>query len=111
MKAKWIQKDSQSLENGTSGELRVKVDGAGAIIRTSNGLNIKEQGIVEAMLATSVAGAGLIGGGGSPISVNPGDGLDVVSDAVVVDVTDFIDTAAGLKEDASNNIQVNLDAN
>lgn len=33
-------------------------------------------------LSTSVAGAGLLGGSGVPLSVNPGTGIEVVSDAV-----------------------------
>ena len=38
-----------------------------------------------------------------------GDGIDIVSSVISVDVTDIIDTAAGLTENL-NNIQVNLDA-
>lgn len=106
MKGKWILKDSQSLMNGTSGELQVKV--TGAIGRTVDGINVVNEGITAAMIAAAIAGDGLAGGNGSALSVNAGDGIDIVSDAVAVDVTDFIDTAAGLTEDASNNIQVNL---
>lgn len=42
------------------------------------------------------------------LGVKTGDGLDTGASGVLVDVTDVIDTAAGLKEDASNNVQVNL---
>lgn len=41
-------------------------------------------------------------------SVTAGDGLDKAGNTLSVDVTDVIDTAAGLTE-TSNNIQVNLD--
>ncbi len=40
-----------------------------------------------------------------------GDGLDLNGTVFSVDITDFIDTAAGIMEDGSNNIQVNLGAN
>lgn len=41
--------------------------------------------ISETHLTASVAGAGLAGGNGTPLSVNTGNGTKIVSDAVVVD--------------------------
>lgn len=43
-------------------------------------------------------------------SYTAGDGLDLVGGQFSVDVTDIIDTAAGLGEDGSNNIQVKVEA-
>ena len=77
---------------------------------SASGLKVADGGITETQLNASVAGAGLSGGGGSALSVNTGDGLDIVGDQVTVDVTDFIDTNYGLQEDGSNNIQINLEA-
>ncbi len=60
---------------------------------------------------TIVAGQGLTGGGVLPgvitINVGEGDGIDVGANEVLVDITDFIDIAAGLQDDGSNNIQIN----
>ena len=39
-----------------------------------------------------------------------GDGLDIITDTISVDVTDFINTSAGLTE-TTNNIEVKLDPN
>lgn len=55
MKAKWINKDSQSLEDDGSGNLRVKLVAAGALERTANGINVKTGGITNAMLAGSIS--------------------------------------------------------
>lgn len=54
MNAKWINKDAQSLENDGA-NLRVKVDGSGALERTENGLNIKNGGVTNDQLAGNIA--------------------------------------------------------
>ena len=54
MNAKWINKDTQSLENDGA-NLRVKVDSSGALERTANGLNVKTGGITNDMLAGNIA--------------------------------------------------------
>lgn len=54
MNAKWINKDTQSLENDGA-NLRVKVASAGALERTTDGLNVKSNGITNEMLAGSIA--------------------------------------------------------
>ncbi len=54
MNAKWINKDAQSLENDGV-NLRVKVDGSGALERSANGLNIKNGGVTNDQLAGSIA--------------------------------------------------------
>jgi hypothetical protein len=54
LNAKWINKDSQSLENDGN-NLRVKVDAAGALERTANGLNIKTGGVSNDQLEGNIA--------------------------------------------------------
>jgi hypothetical protein len=49
-------------------------------------LSIKAQGITATELHTSVAGAGLAGGGGSALSVNCGSGLEINGDNVQLDI-------------------------
>lgn len=56
-----------------------------------------------ASVASSIAGNGL-GYSAPNLVVNTGDGIDIVSDAMAVDVTDILGT--GLIEDAVNNILV-----
>jgi len=51
-KSKWILKDDQSLMNGASGALQVKV--TGPVIRTAEGLTIDDVSITNAMLAGSI---------------------------------------------------------
>lgn len=55
---------------------------------------------------STLAGAGL-GYATGILAVNVGDGLDISTDTVIVDVTDFIDTSYGLTESA-NDIRVNI---
>jgi hypothetical protein len=54
MNAKWINKDTQSLENDGV-NLRVKVDGSGALERSANGLNVKNGGVTNDQLAGNIA--------------------------------------------------------
>lgn len=93
----------------SSGVLSVNVDNS-TVELNADALRVKDAGITAAKIAATVAGDGLTGGAGQALAVGAGDGIDVAADSVAVDVTDFIDTAAGLKEDGSNNIQVSLDA-
>jgi hypothetical protein len=60
-------------------------DGSGA-----KTIAIKDAGVDEDALATSVAGDGLTGGGGSALAVGAGTGIDVSSNAIAVDVSDFM---------------------
>lgn len=55
IKSKWILKDTQSLEDDGSGNLRVKVVGANALERTASGLQVKNLGVTNDMLAGSIA--------------------------------------------------------
>jgi hypothetical protein len=54
LNAKWINKDTQSLENDGN-NLRVKIDAAGALERTADGLNIKSEGVSNDQLAGNIA--------------------------------------------------------
>jgi hypothetical protein len=67
------------LDSGTT------FDGSGA-----KTIAIKDGGVDEDALATSVAGDGLTGGGGSALAVGAGTGIDVSSNAIAVDVSDFM---------------------
>lgn len=88
---------------------------AGHVLRASAATAANFQQLVYTDLPTRTltAGDGLTGGGDlsadRAFAVNAGDGIDLVADAVAVDVTDFIDTAYGLTED-TNNIRVNAGA-
>lgn len=64
-----------------SGAIRAKI-ADGTLTRGSSGLAVNT--ITESNIATSVAGKGLVGGGGTALGVNCGDGLEIVSDAVTV---------------------------
>lgn len=91
-----------------AGQLRVKLDGS-TLSRSAAGLKVADGGITATQLAASVAGNGLIGGGGSPLDVNPGDGIEIVSDQVRVKALDI--AGEGIEEDGSNNLRVKLNGN
>jgi hypothetical protein len=55
---------------------------------TTDVLEVKDAGITETQLNTSVAGNGLTGGGGSALAVGAGSLIDVTADAVDVDLTE-----------------------
>lgn len=59
MQAKWINKDSDSLED-SSGALQVKLDGSGALAKTSSGVKIDAASVTDAMLAGSIADGNLV---------------------------------------------------
>ena len=57
-------------------------------------ISIKDGGVDADALATAVAGNGLTGGGGSALAVGAGTGIDVSSNAIAVDVSDFMSSGA-----------------
>lgn len=65
--------------------VEVSVDNSSVAV-LGNNLAIKNGGITEIKLASSIAGSGLGGGDGLPISLQLGDGLEVVSGAVRVKI-------------------------
>lgn len=71
--------------NTSSNGVAIKIDDSTVGVNGSNQLFVKNAGITETQLATSVAGAGLIGGAGTALAVNPdGVTLEINSDAVRV---------------------------
>jgi len=71
----------------SSNQLAVQVDDS-TIETDSDALRVKDAGITEAKLATSVAGAGLTGAGGNALAVGAGSLIDVQADQVDVDLTE-----------------------
>ena len=74
-----------------SGGLSVAVDdstieGSGAGAAGAESLRVKAGGIGITHIGTGIAGDGLSGGGGAALSVNVGDGLEIASDTVQVDL-------------------------
>lgn len=86
-----------ALVDPTTGLLSTSADAVlssvvtGALQVNSSGIDVKSSGIDEFKLATSVAGAGLVGGAGTPLAVNVSTGLKVAADAVSLDLT-YTDT-------------------
>ena len=70
---------------GTGSQLAVLVDGTTIGINGSNQLYIPNGAVDENLLSASVAGQGLVGGGGNPLDVNVGAGLVISNDSVKVD--------------------------
>ena len=71
----------------SSNQLAVQVDDS-TIETNSDALRVKDAGITEAKLATSVAGDGLTGGGGNALAVGAGSLIDVQANVVDVDLTE-----------------------
>jgi hypothetical protein len=84
----------------SGGQLTVDYDNSSIGI-VSDSLAVKPNGVVENHLNPSVAGNGLIGGGGTPIGVGVGDGISVTANAVAAK----IDANKGLSVD-SNGLKV-----
>ena len=66
-------------------DITLTTDGSTLTI-TSNGIKIANNGVTETQLNTSVAGAGLTGGGGSPLDVQATSGVIVSGDYVQANV-------------------------
>lgn len=67
-----------------SSGVKVKLDGA-TLARSSSGTKVADAGITETQLNTSVAGAGLTGGGGTALAVNTDNStVEISSDTVRV---------------------------
>ena len=76
--------DSKLLTISTAGKVEggaVTLEG-NTLATTNDNLHVANGGITATQLATSVAGAGLTGGGGSSLSVNAGSGIQVAGDNV-----------------------------
>lgn len=88
----------------TSTGVRVKLNGA-TLTRDASGLKVTDAGVTEVQLATSVAGNGLAGGGGTALSVNVSStgGIQITSDNLEakLDGTSLSVGANGLKVNAA----------
>ena len=82
--------------NVVANGVAVKIDDSTIGEGASNRLEVKSAGITGTQLNTSVAGAGLTGGGGAALAVGAGNGITVEANTVTVkpDVTTNGDTAA-----------------
>ena len=88
--------------------ISVNADGS-TLDGSSAQLKVKNGGISETQLATSVAGNGMTGGGGSALAIGAGTGISVSADAVSVD-TSVVATFANYKTrrapaEACNNVR------
>lgn len=89
-----IQVNSNSIE--------VKLDGS-TLMKSASGLKVAVYGITATELNSGVAGNGLTGGGGSPLAVGTGDGIQVNPNSIEVklDGSTLAKSAIGLKVAAS----------
>lgn len=78
--------------------ITLKLD-ASSLALSASGLKIANAGVAAAHLSSAIAGDGLLGGAGSALSVNKGDGLEIVTDVLKVklDGTSLARSAAGIK--------------
>ncbi|RLF25888.1 MAG: hypothetical protein DRN14_07745 [Thermoplasmata archaeon] len=83
---------------GTGSQLAVLVDGTTIGINGSNQLYIPNGAVDENLLSVSVAGQGLVGGGGNPLDVNVGTGLVISGDAVQIDESNIPYTPSNLAD-------------
>lgn len=100
-----VDHDGQGLQF-SGNQLALELDGS-TLSKSASGVKVADGGITETQLATSVAGNGLTGGGGSALAVNTGDGLEIVTDQVRVKSSDI--AGEGVEDDGSNNLRVKLD--
>ena len=94
------------LETATG--VKVKLDGATLAIGAA-GTKVASAGITATELATSVAGNGLAGGGGTALSVNvaAAGGLQIATDAVEVklDTASLVLSASGIKVNYAKHVK------
>lgn len=84
-------------------QLSVKLNGS-TLSKGASGINVTAAGITPTELSASVAGSGLTGGAGSALSVVVGKGIQLLTNAVAVNVTGF--AGAGLENDGANNLRI-----
>ena len=86
--------DSKLLTISTAGKVKgsaVTLEGS-TLSTTNDNLHVANAGITETQLATSVAGPGLAGGGGSQLSVTAGSGIAVAGDKVNIAETGIVNS-------------------
>lgn len=78
--------DGTTASTLTGAQLSVLLNGA-TLDLSASGLKIAAQGVTATEIATSVAGAGLTGGGGTAMAVGAGTGVTVNANDVALDLT------------------------
>jgi hypothetical protein len=82
-----------------STQLALELDGA-TLSKSVTGLKVADAGVTETQLASSVAGSGLAGGAGTPLSVNvDGQGIEISADQLTLELdgSTLSKSASGLK--------------
>ena len=113
--------DGSAAGTADQGFLAVQTDDSTLAVNASNQVIVKNAGVTENQLNTSVAGDGLTGGGGAALAVGAGTGItvnanDVAFDATAADGNGLTGTGSSLAVDPDSetggNIQaVNVTAN
>ena len=81
-----VDQDGEGLAFNLGGQLSLELDGS-TLSKSATGVKVADGGITATQLATSVAGSGLAGGGGSALSVNvDGQGLEIVADQLTLEL-------------------------
>ena len=78
--------DGSTSSTDTAAQLSILLNGSTLSLGV-NGLKVAASGITATELSSGVAGAGLIGGGGSALAVGAGTGIVVNADDVALDLT------------------------
>jgi len=99
-----VNTDDITITLQTSSGLQLGASGIAVLLDANPGLAISASGLIVDLQAAS--GLALAAGG---LAVGAGDGINVLTSTIEVDVTDIIDTAAGLTE-TTNNIQIALES-
>lgn len=97
-----LKLDSNAIAIDLATDPGLELTGDKLRIKTHYGLELSSNGVGILLEGTS----GLVVSTGG-LSVGAGDGIDVLTSSIAVDVTDIIDTMYGLTEDA-NNIRVKI---
>ena len=78
--------DGSTESTATAATLSVKLDST-TLYLSATGLRVRDAGITETQLHTSVAGDGLTGGAGTPLAVGVSTGITVAANAIAFDET------------------------
>jgi len=91
----------------SAGQLALELDGA-TLSKSASGVKVADAGVTATQLAASVAGDGLTGGAGTALAVNPGNGIEIATDAVTVklDGATLSKSGAGLRVNSITSAEV-----
>jgi len=76
---------------------------------TSSNIPLNTESFFRGYLTRTIYTSGKVSTDGTNIDINVGDGIDIVSDAVEVDITDLVGT--GIEDDGSNNFRITAQGN